>query len=109
VLELRDGTKKSDKQLIHSHEPAQNQTTSLLMPCWSTLVLGGAKGDLDLTRLTLPGLGRSHHFPPDSILCASPQGPYSNGIFVSRVPKLPKLELPQLCGPITLCADLRSR
>jgi hypothetical protein len=60
-----------------------------------------------------PRLGGSHHLPPYSILCASPRGPYPNGI-LSRdsqmgVPKFSKLRLLQLWGPITLCAYLRLR
>jgi len=42
--------------------------------------------------------------------CASPRGPHPNGILSQDsqvgVPKLPKLGLPWLWGPITLCADL---
>jgi hypothetical protein len=58
------------------------------------------------------GLGGSHHLPPYSILCTSPQGPHPNG-FLSRdsqmgVSNLPKLSLPRLQGPITLCTDLQS-
>jgi len=33
---------KSDKQSIHSHEPASNQPTNWLVQCWSTF---GAKTD----------------------------------------------------------------
>jgi hypothetical protein len=57
-----------------------------------------------------PNLGRSHHLPPYSILCASPRGPHPNDI-LSRdsqmwIPKLPKLKLPRFWGPITLHVDL---
>jgi hypothetical protein len=57
------------------------------------------------------GLGGSHHLPPYSILCASPQGPHPNG-FLSwdsqmGVSKLPRSGLPRLWGAITLCANLR--
>jgi hypothetical protein len=55
----------------------------------------------------------SHHLPPYSTLCASPPGPHPND-FLSRdsqvgVSKLPKLGLPRLWAPITLCANLRLR
>jgi hypothetical protein len=60
-----------------------------------------------------PGLGGSHHLPPYSILCTSPWGLHPN-VFLSwdsrrGVPKLPRLELSQLCGAITSCSDLRSK
>ncbi len=58
-----------------------------------------------------PDLGQATTFLPYNILCASPRGPHPNDIF-SRdsqmgVSKFPKLGLPWLWGPITLCADLR--
>jgi len=59
-----------------------------------------------------PNSGETTTFPPYSILCASPQGPHSNG-FLFRdsqmgVQKLPKSRLLRLWCPITLCVDLRS-
>jgi hypothetical protein len=73
-------------------------------------VLKRATGNSDSQDSPRPRLGGSHHLPPYNILCASPQGPHPNGI-LSRdsqmgVPKLPKLRLPQLWGPITLRANL---
>ncbi len=73
-------------------------------------MLGRATGNSDSQDSPQPGLARSHHLPPYSILCASPRGPHPNGI-LSRdsqvgVSKLSKLGLPQLWGPITLCKDL---
>jgi hypothetical protein len=60
-----------------------------------------------------PGLGGSHHLPPYNILCAWPRGQHPT-VISSRdsqvgIPKFPKLGLPQLWRPITLCANLRSR
>ncbi len=55
-----------------------------------------------------PRLGGSHHLPSYSILCTSLQGLHSNGFFVPRVPKLPRLELLQICGATTSCSNLRS-
>jgi hypothetical protein len=57
-----------------------------------------------------PKLAGSHHFPPYSILCASPWGPHPND-FLCRdsqvgVLKFPQLELLQLWGHITSYADL---
>jgi len=70
-------------------------------------------GKLRFTKLTMSELGGSHHLPLYNILCASPQGPHPNGILSwnsqMRVPKFPKLGLPQLWGPITLFANLRLR
>jgi hypothetical protein len=66
--------------------------------------------NLNLQDSPRPGLGGSHHLPPYSIVCASPRGPHPNGILSHDsqmgVPKLLKSSIPQLCGPITLCADL---
>jgi hypothetical protein len=77
------------------------------------LVLGRATGNPDTEDSPRPELGGSHHLPPNSILCASPQGPHPNG-FLSRdsqvgVPKLQQMGLLQLWGRITSCADLRSQ
>jgi hypothetical protein len=53
----------------------------------------------------------SHHLPLYIILCASPWGPHPNGILSwdsqMGISKFPKLGLPWLWGPITLCVDLR--
>ncbi len=59
-----------------------------------------------------PGFGGNHHLPPYSILCASPRHVHPNG-FLSwdsqgEVSKLPRFGLPQLCGTITPCSNLRS-
>ncbi len=77
------------------------------------LVLGRVMGNTDTLDSPQPGLGGSHHLPPYSILCVSPQGPHPNG-FLSRdsqvgVSKLLKLRVLQLWSPITLRADLGSR
>jgi hypothetical protein len=48
VLELWDGTRKSDKQFIHSHKPTQSQQTSWLTQVGAPLVLGRATGNLGL-------------------------------------------------------------
>ncbi len=76
-------------------------------------MLGRATGNPDTQDSPRPRLGRSHHLPPYSILCASPQGPHPNG-FLSRdsqegVPKLHQPRLPRLWGRITSCVDLRLR
>ncbi len=47
------------------------------------LVLGPATGNMDTQDSPRPGLGGSHHLPPYSIFCTSPQGPHPNG-FLSR-------------------------
>jgi len=60
-----------------------------------------------------PGLGGSHHLPPYSIFCAWSCNQHPNVILSQDsqvgILKFPKLGLPQLWGPITLCADLRLR
>ncbi len=60
-----------------------------------------------------PRLGGNHHLPPYSIFCAWPRDQHPN-VILSRdcqvgVSKFPKLGLPQLWRPITLCANLRLR
>ncbi len=64
------------------------------------LVLRQTTGNSDTQDSPWPRLGGSHHFPPYSILYASPRGPHLNG-FLSRdsevgVPKFPQLGLPRL-------------
>jgi len=77
------------------------------------LVVGRTTGNSDSQDSPGLGLGGRHHLPPYNILCASPQGPHPNGILSREsqvgVPKLPKLGLPQLWGPITSRAYLGLR
>ncbi len=77
------------------------------------LVLGRATGNPNTQDSSQPELGRSHHLPHYSILCASPWGPHPNG-FLSwdsqvGVPKLQQLGLPQLWRCITSCVNLWSQ
>ncbi len=76
-------------------------------------MLGRATGNTDTQDSSWPGLGGSHHLPPYSILCASPWGPHPNGFLFRdsqvEVPKLSKLGLLWLWGPITLFANLQLR
>jgi hypothetical protein len=53
-----------------------------------------------------PRLGWSHHLPFYSILCVWPRDQHPNVILFRD---FPKLKLPQLWRPITLCVDLRLR
>jgi len=75
------------------------------------LVLRWAMGNSNSQDSSRPGLGGSHHLPHYSLLCASPWEPHSNDILSPDsqmgVLKLPRLGLPQLWGPITLCVNLR--
>jgi hypothetical protein len=86
--------------------------TRWLVHSWNTL---GARTNHERLRTH-----KTHHGPDSgeattfsySILYSSPWRFHSNG-FLSRdsqvgVPKLLRLELPQLCGTITFSADLRS-
>ncbi len=65
-------------------------------------------GNLGITRLPTAQIRGSHQLPPYSIFCTAPWNPHPNG-FLSHdsqkgVPKLPRLELLQLCGAITSCS-----
>ncbi len=66
-----------------------------------------------VTRLTTARTWGSHHLPPYSILCSSPQRLHLNGYFSrdSRVgvPKSRQMRLPRLWSAITLWADLVSQ
>ncbi len=76
-------------------------------------MLGRATGNMNTQDSPRPELGGSHHLPPYSILCSSPQRLHPNGYFSrdSRVgvPKSRQMGLPGLWSPITLRADLGSR
>jgi hypothetical protein len=73
-------------------------------------MLARATSKFELTRLTMARTWGSHHLPPYSILCVSPQDPHPNDILFRDsqmgVPKFPKLGLLWLWGLITLCSDL---
>jgi hypothetical protein len=75
-------------------------------------VLGQATRTLDSQDSPRPGLRGSHHLPPYSIFCTFPRRLHPNGFLFRdsqrEVPKLPGLELPQLCRAITSCSCLRS-
>ncbi len=109
VLKLRDGTRKSNK--LYLLEPTSNQPTSwlghFLEHPWCQDKPRAILDSHDSPRLELGG---SHHFPPYSILCASPRHPHPNG-FLSwdsqgGVPKLSRFGLLGLCEVITLCSNL---
>jgi len=112
VLELWDGSRKNDKHQLLTRtctKPTQGGQCII----GTLLVLGLTTGNSDSQDSPRPGLGGSHHLPPYNILCASPRDPHLNG-FLSQdsqvgIPKLPKLGLLRLWGPITLCAELRLR
>jgi hypothetical protein len=114
MLELRDGTRKSDKQFTHSHKPAQNQQTSWLAQGFSTFGARKSHGRLQTHKI--------HHGPdsreattfPHIVYSAPPRAPRGNGIQmvfcpgtpILLSPKLLRLGLSQLCGFITSCANL---
>jgi hypothetical protein len=110
VLELRDGTKKSDKQFTHSSKPTQNQQTS-----WSTQGCStfGAR-----TNHKQPQTHKTHHGPNSGEATTFPHIVYSaplrgNGIwmgFCLETPKWKSLRLGvlQLCVTIISYANLRS-
>ncbi len=70
-------------------------------------------GNLDTQDSPWLGLGGSHHLPPYSILCVSPQGHIQMTFCPETpqvgVPKFPPFGLLQLWEPITLRANLRLR
>ncbi len=74
-------------------------------------MLGWITSKLGLTKLTTAWTWRKPPPSPYNILCAWPRDQHPNGILFRNsqvgVLKFPKLKLPQLWGPITLCADLR--
>jgi len=110
VLELWDGTRKSDKIYLLTQTYIK-PTNKLINTLFGTpLVLGQATGDSGLTRFTKPGLKGSHYLPPYIILCASPRHLHPNG-FLSwdsqgRVSKLSRFGLLGLCEVIILCSNL---
>jgi hypothetical protein len=76
-------------------------------------VLGRAIGNTDTQDSPRPGFGGSHHLPPYSILCSSPQRLHPNCYF-SRdswvgVPKSRQMRLLWFWSPITLRVDLQLR
>ncbi len=77
------------------------------------LVLGRTTSNSDSQDSPQPELGWSHHLPPYSILCASPQGPHLNGILSQDsqvgVPKFSSFGLSQTWGPITFHVELGLR
>ncbi len=76
-------------------------------------MLGQTTGNSDSQDSPQFKLEWSHHLPPYSILCASPQGPHLNDIlswnFQMGFLKFPQLGLLRLWGPITLHVDIGLR
>jgi hypothetical protein len=66
-------------------------------------VLGRATSNTNTQDSPRPGLGGSHHFPPYSILCASPWGLHLNGFSVPGLPR-GSPEIPPTGTPETLGA-----
>jgi hypothetical protein len=100
-------------QASTTHMDLHKTNTRWLVHSWSTFGVKTSHGQLDSQDSPRLRLGGSHHLPPFNILCASSWGPHPNGI-LSRdsqmgVPKLPKLGLSRLWGPITLHANLKLR
>jgi hypothetical protein len=92
------------------HNPNNKLVNAKLEHFWC---MNEPRANLDSKDPSRSRLGGSHFLPPYSILCVQPWGQHPNGI-LSRdsqvgVPKFPKLGLPWLWGPITLCSDLRLR
>jgi len=113
VLELRDGTRKINNQFNHLHGPTltkQQVSYCIIRTFWCT---NQPLATMDSQESPWPRLRGSQHLPPYSIFMCLATGPPHKSHFVLRlpsgnpIPKFLKLGLPQLWGPITLCADLR--
>ncbi len=111
MLELRDGTRKSDKPYLLTRtciKPTNKLVSSL---SGAPLVQRQATGNSGLTRLTTTRTLGSHHIPPYIILCIFPRHLHPNG-FLSRdsqgrVPKQSQLRVSRIWELITLSSDLR--
>jgi hypothetical protein len=106
------GIRLGRDQAIWSWTCIQNQhklvrTHSACIWCWDK-----PRANSDSHDTPRPGLGRCHHHPPYSIICATPPHLHSNGTFSwdsqSGVPKLSRFGLPGLWDIITSRPDLRS-
>jgi hypothetical protein len=89
MLKLWDGTRKSDKQFIHSRKPTQNQQTSWLAQGWSTFDVRMSH-KRPQTHKTHHGLdlGEATTFP-HIVYYAPPRG---SGIRMAFCPMTPKWE-----------------
>jgi hypothetical protein len=102
----------TSKSITHTdlHKPNNKLVSVWLEHFWCTDKPQANTNSQDSPR---PRFGGSHHLPPYSIFYAWPWGQHPNVILSkdSQVgaPKFPKLVLPRLWGPITLCVDLRLR
>jgi hypothetical protein len=88
-------------------KPTTSWLELILHPFWCR---DKPRATLDSFDSPRPGLVGSHHLPPYSIFCSSPQRLHPNGIF-SRdsqggVPKLSRVGLSGLWASITSCLDL---
>jgi hypothetical protein len=76
------------------------------------LGVGTSHGHFDTQDSPRPGLGGSHHLPPYSILCVSPQRLHANGFFSQDsqggVPKLSQVGVLGLWMLIAPCPELGS-
>jgi hypothetical protein len=111
VLEIRDGTKKSDKKFSYSLESALNQPTHWLVLCWSTF---GAKTSHWRLRTH-----KTHQGPNSREATTFPHIVYSTALHGSYIQMAFCPETPEgvsrncqgwnSCGVITSRSDLQSR
>jgi hypothetical protein len=110
VLEFRNGTRKNDKPYLLTRTNIQPTTSWLILNLKHVWCSDKPRATLDSQDSSRPGFGGSHHLPPYSIICASPQHLHPNGFLFrdsqGEVPKLSRFRLPLLCGVIILCPDL---
>ncbi len=90
------------------HKPNNKLVNAQFGHCWC---YDEPRANSDSQDSPLPRLKGSHHLPLYNILCVSPWGPHLNGILSQDsqvgIMEFPQLGLPQLWGPIILCANFR--
>ncbi len=87
MLELQDGTRKSDKQFTHSSKPAQNQQTSWLAQGWNTFGAKTSNGRLQTHKIHHgPDSGEATTFP-HIVYFAPPRGSGIRMVFCPGTPK----------------------
>jgi hypothetical protein len=116
MLELRDGTRKSDNQFSYSLKFASNQPTRWLVLCWSIFNVRTSHWQFRTHKIHYsPDSGEATTFP--HIVYSTPlRKGHIQMAFCFGTPegeslgvlKLPRLELLQLCWTITSCSGLLS-
>jgi hypothetical protein len=112
VLELQDGTRKSDKQFSYSFKSTSNQPTPWLILCWSTFGGRTSYGRLRTHKIHhCPDSGEATTFP-HIVYSAALHGGYIQMAFCPGTPKgksrnCQSYDSRNFVGAIILCLDLR--